>query len=149
MWKAPWNQGVLWVAMDQGLEGSIELSPVKTCRRSVVMKCVFFNLPQSVQVREEVWGQLIWLHSYCRVLTVTTYILRTLSTLQISRSAVAMGVSGHQSHLRSEGNKGGNTKESGRRQSSTWTRQPTLSSLTTERFQRPRKTPDHCVNKIK
>lgn len=35
----------------------------------------------------------------------------------------------------------GNTKESGQRQSSTWRRQLTLSSLTSERFQRPRKDP--------
>lgn len=100
--------------MDQCLEGSIVLSPVKTCRLSALMKRMFFNLPQPVQVREEVWGQLIWLHSYCRVLTVTTYILRTLSTLQISRSAVAMGVSGHQRvHLSSKGNKEGNTQRVG------------------------------------
>ena len=50
--------------MDQCLEGSIELSPVKTYRLGALMKYMFSNLPQSVQVREEVWGQLIWLHSY-------------------------------------------------------------------------------------
>lgn len=98
---------------------------------------VFINLPQSVQVREEVWGNLIWLHSYHRVLIVIPYIL-TILRLKIGRPAVALCVAGHyrESIWAPKGREEGTPKEQGREQNYTWTKQLTLSSLMNEGFQK-------------
>lgn len=87
---------------------------------------------------------------YCVVLTVTTYILRTLNTLQIRRSAVAMGVSSHQRVTCAPKETKEGTPKSQVRDRAPHEQDSLPSPLQEARdFRGPGKTPDHCVNKIK